>query len=59
MPQTARRAGMKPQQIVEFDESAGVVDWLQQNLSEADVALIKGSHGLRMDLIVSALEQPS
>jgi len=57
--ETARRAGMKPQQVVEFDESAGVIAWLQQNLSATDVALIKGSHGLRMDLIVSALEQPS
>ena len=57
--ETARRAGMQPQRVVEFDDSASVVTWLQENLSEADVALIKGSHGLRMDLIVSALEQPS
>jgi UDP-N-acetylmuramoyl-tripeptide--D-alanyl-D-alanine ligase len=57
--QTARGAGMDARQVVEFDESRGVVDWLEANLSEADVVLIKGSHGLRMDLIVGALEQRS
>jgi UDP-N-acetylmuramyl pentapeptide synthase len=36
-----------------------VIGWLQENLVPMDVALLKGSHGLRMDLIVAALEQPS
>ncbi len=57
--QTARRAGMDAGRVIEFDESADVISWLEENLSEADVALIKGSHGLRMDLIVSALERGS
>jgi UDP-N-acetylmuramoyl-tripeptide--D-alanyl-D-alanine ligase len=55
----ARRSGMKPQQIVEFDESDAVLRWLEIELSPDDVALLKGSHGLRMDRIVSGLEQRS
>lgn len=54
--QAARRAGMKPSKVVEFDEAEPAIDWLQKNLSEKDVVLIKGSHGLRMDRITSALE---
>jgi UDP-N-acetylmuramoyl-tripeptide--D-alanyl-D-alanine ligase len=57
--QAARRAGMPSTSVVEFNESAEVVSWLTQNLSDTDVVLIKGSHGLRMDRIVGALEQPS
>ena len=33
-----------------------VVDYLKSSLKNGDVALIKGSHGLRMDRIVNALE---
>lgn len=55
----ARRAGMKSEQIVEFEENDAVLHWLQSELSPDDVALLKGSHGLRMDLIVSQLEERS
>jgi UDP-N-acetylmuramoyl-tripeptide--D-alanyl-D-alanine ligase len=55
----ARRAGMKPARIIEFDDSPGVIDWLRDNLSDSDAALVKGSHGLRMDRIVAALEDQS
>ncbi len=55
----ARRSGMKPNQILEFDDSAAVIDWLKRNLMAADAVLIKGSHGMRMDLIVAALEVQS
>ncbi|HET6845683.1 MAG TPA: UDP-N-acetylmuramoyl-tripeptide--D-alanyl-D-alanine ligase [Anaerolineales bacterium] len=57
--EAARTAGMKAPKVFEFSESQGVIDWLQENLSNADAALLKGSHGLRMDRIVAALEQPS
>lgn len=57
--ESARRAGMKASRILEFAESADVIQWLQENLSESDVALLKGSHGLRMDRIVGVLEQRS
>jgi UDP-N-acetylmuramoyl-tripeptide--D-alanyl-D-alanine ligase len=57
--QAARRAGMQPSHVFEFEDRGDVVSWLGQNLTETDVVLIKGSHGLRMDLIVGALEQGS
>jgi UDP-N-acetylmuramoyl-tripeptide--D-alanyl-D-alanine ligase len=52
----ARRAGMKPGQVIEFEDNATVIDWLQKNLSEKDAVLLKGSHGLRMDRILAELE---
>jgi len=55
----ARRAGARAPRIIEFDESDEVVSWLLENLTETDVALLKGSHGLRMDRIVAAVEQGS
>jgi UDP-N-acetylmuramoyl-tripeptide--D-alanyl-D-alanine ligase len=57
--EAARRAGMKPGSIVEFEESEDAIRWLQDNLTEKDAALIKGSHGLRMDRIIAALEGSS
>ncbi len=55
----ARRAGMKKNSIVEFDEFEPLVDWLKTNLTEKDSVLIKGSHGLRMDRITALLEASS
>ncbi|MBK6645097.1 MAG: UDP-N-acetylmuramoyl-tripeptide--D-alanyl-D-alanine ligase [Anaerolineales bacterium] len=52
----ARRAGMKPASIMEYEEIAPIVDWLTKNLTADDAVLIKGSHGLRMDRITAALE---
>jgi UDP-N-acetylmuramoyl-tripeptide--D-alanyl-D-alanine ligase len=54
--EAARRAGMKPANILEFESSEPIVDWLNKNLSSNDVVLIKGSHGLRMDRITATLE---
>ena len=53
---SARRAGMKGARILEFDSLEPVVDWLNKNLARDDAVLIKGSHGLRMDRIIAALE---
>jgi len=52
----ARRAGMQPAAIVEFVDAADTIKWLQENLTGDDTALIKGSHGLRMDRIIAAVE---
>lgn len=52
----ARRAGMKPANIFEFETPDMIVDWLNKNLTSNDAVLIKGSHGLRMDRITAALE---
>ena len=55
----ARRAGMRKNTIVEFDEFDVLMEWLKTNLTSKDTVLIKGSHGLRMDRITSLLEQRS
>jgi UDP-N-acetylmuramoyl-tripeptide--D-alanyl-D-alanine ligase len=47
---------MNKMAIREYEESGPIVDWLKQNLTANDVVLIKGSHGLRMEKIVAALE---
>jgi UDP-N-acetylmuramoyl-tripeptide--D-alanyl-D-alanine ligase len=54
--EAAVKAGLNRAVIHEFEEIGPVVDWLKQNLGAGDVALIKGSHGLRMDQIVATLE---
>ncbi len=56
---SARRAGMKPANIIEFETAEPIVDWLSKNLTSKDAVLIKGSHGLRMDRITAALEVQS
>jgi UDP-N-acetylmuramoyl-tripeptide--D-alanyl-D-alanine ligase len=56
---SARRAGMKPANIFEFEEIEPIVDWLSNNLTKDDAVLIKGSHGLRMERITAALEVSS
>jgi len=54
--EAARRGNGKKKIIIEFDEFGPLLDWLKTNLTSKDVVLIKGSHGLRMDRITSALE---
>jgi UDP-N-acetylmuramoyl-tripeptide--D-alanyl-D-alanine ligase len=55
----ARRVGLKPSHIFEFEKPELIVDWLNKNLTSKDAVLIKGSHGLRMDRITAALEVSS
>jgi UDP-N-acetylmuramoyl-tripeptide--D-alanyl-D-alanine ligase len=55
----ARRAGMRKNVIVEFDDFDPLMEWLRVNLTAKDAVLIKGSHGLRMDRITSLLENRS
>ena len=54
--EAARRAGMKKNAILEFDELEPLLAWMKTNLSKNDVVLIKGSRGLRMDRITNQLE---
>ncbi|NWF63045.1 MAG: UDP-N-acetylmuramoyl-tripeptide--D-alanyl-D-alanine ligase [Chloroflexi bacterium] len=54
--EAARRAGMRPASIMEFEDIAPIVDWLRVHLTSKDAVLLKGSHGLRMDRIAAALE---
>jgi UDP-N-acetylmuramoyl-tripeptide--D-alanyl-D-alanine ligase len=55
----ARWAGMQSGKIIEFENTDEAISYLQNSLSEKDVVLVKGSHGIRMDRIVTALEVPS
>lgn len=57
--ETARKAGKAAPQVLEFMESEPIIKWLRENLRSGDTALLKGSHGLRMDLIVAAVERGS
>jgi UDP-N-acetylmuramoyl-tripeptide--D-alanyl-D-alanine ligase len=57
--QAARRSGMKKSSVLEFEDLDQIIDWLDKNLTKNDSVLIKGSHGLRMDRIVNALETRS
>jgi len=52
----ARRAGMRKENIEELAEALEAIPLLQKELREGDIVLVKGSHGMRMDRIVSALE---
>ncbi len=56
LAESARQAGMKKSAVFEYEDIAAVIDWLKRNLTSNDAVLIKGSHGLRMDRIVAALE---
>ncbi|MFH2039808.1 MAG: UDP-N-acetylmuramoyl-tripeptide--D-alanyl-D-alanine ligase [Chloroflexota bacterium] len=55
--QAARQAGMKTTRIHEFENNEDVIQFLRNFLTSKDVVLVKGSHGVRMDQIVSALEK--
>lgn len=57
--QTAREAGLKEEKIHSFEDNQGAIQFLNQNLTDKDVVLVKGSRGMRMDQIVAALEDPS
>jgi UDP-N-acetylmuramoyl-tripeptide--D-alanyl-D-alanine ligase len=57
--QAARQAGMKPNCIFEFEEINDAIGFLNNFLTSKDVVLIKGSRGMQMDQIVTALEVPA
>jgi UDP-N-acetylmuramoyl-tripeptide--D-alanyl-D-alanine ligase len=57
--ESARRSGMSKAEVLEFEELDPIVAWMEKNLTPDDAVLIKGSHGLRMDRIVAALEVAS
>ena len=52
----ARGAGLSGQVITELEDSDQAIEFLDPRLRDGDVVLVKGSHGLRMDRIVSSLE---
>jgi UDP-N-acetylmuramoyl-tripeptide--D-alanyl-D-alanine ligase len=52
----ARLAGLPGEKIAELENAQQAIEYLQPRLGENDVVLVKGSHGMRMDHIVAALE---
>jgi UDP-N-acetylmuramoyl-tripeptide--D-alanyl-D-alanine ligase len=56
--QAAWRSGLSRKLINSFDDSQAAITYLTDRLGAQDVVLIKGSHAMRMDLIVTALEKP-
>lgn len=59
MVESARQAGMPSSAIQWFPDAQAAIQPLKELLKEGDIALVKGSHGLRMDRIVAALEADS
>jgi UDP-N-acetylmuramoyl-tripeptide--D-alanyl-D-alanine ligase len=52
----ARKAGLASRKINEFENHDEAIAYLRKSLTKEDVVLVKGSRGVRMDRIVSALE---
>jgi UDP-N-acetylmuramoyl-tripeptide--D-alanyl-D-alanine ligase len=57
--ESALNSGLSSKKIYSFEQTPEVIDFLRSHLNDGDIVLIKGSHGLRMDRIVSALEAGS
>jgi len=54
--QAAQQAGLPKIRIHNFEDIPETIEFLRNTLKEGDVVLVKGSHGLRMDRIIAALE---
>lgn len=54
--EAAQRSRKRDLQLAWFETVPEVIVFLKNRLIEGDVVLVKGSHGLRMDQIVNALE---
>jgi len=51
----ARASGLDPARVVEVRDREGALDVLRTRLRDGDVALIKASRGIELDLLVDAL----
>jgi UDP-N-acetylmuramoyl-tripeptide--D-alanyl-D-alanine ligase len=52
----AHTAGLSSAHIKPCDSTEEIIAYLKGHISAEDVILVKGSHGMRMDKIVTALE---
>jgi UDP-N-acetylmuramoyl-tripeptide--D-alanyl-D-alanine ligase len=52
----AEASGLTGDRITELESAQAAIEYLRPRLHAADVVLVKGSHGMRMDRIVAALE---
>jgi UDP-N-acetylmuramoyl-tripeptide--D-alanyl-D-alanine ligase len=53
---TALKAGLPASATKDFANTQEAIEYLRERLNDQDVVLVKGSHAMRMDLIVAALE---
>jgi UDP-N-acetylmuramoyl-tripeptide--D-alanyl-D-alanine ligase len=53
----ARAAGLSESRVVALESGDDVIEYLDEKVGEGDVVLVKGSHGMRLDRIVTALEE--
>ena len=53
----AQAAGLNAAQIKVLENSQQAISHLQEHVGKGDVVLVKGSRGMRMDKIISALEE--
>lgn len=56
---SALQAGFPQEAIMVLADIPQVIDYLKKNLEKGDIVLVKGSRGMRMERIVSALEARS
>lgn len=54
--EAALKTGLSKSAVMSFESTDQVIEYLQKTLHDGDVVLIKGSHGMHMDRIVTALE---
>ena len=54
---TAHKIGLSGEKITKLENSQQVVDFLNDRLDANDVVLVKGSHAMRLDQVVTALEE--
>lgn len=55
----ALACGLAAKEMVKLADRDSATSYLKQSLKQGDVVLVKGSHGMRLDRLVSALEQTS
>ncbi len=55
----ASRAGLALDRVTDLDDTDQAIEFLKHRLGPKDVVLVKGSHGMRMDRIVAAMEVES
>jgi UDP-N-acetylmuramoyl-tripeptide--D-alanyl-D-alanine ligase len=56
MAYAAWQAGLSRKKIMSFSSNEQVVEYLQATLKSGDVVLVKGSRGMKMEQIITALE---
>ncbi len=54
--ESARESGMKKTGILSFDTAEDAAKSLKESLREGDLVLVKGSHAMRLEIVVNELK---